>query len=93
VAYGVPCGPQPFRVPSGGMQASPVQVIKMSDSFRWMDETQKVLDDLKALISKPPILVSSEPDETLILYVIATTQVISTTLVEREEPRYIYKVQ
>jgi hypothetical protein len=58
-----------------------------------MDETQKVLDDLKALISKPPILVSSEPDETLILYVIATTQVISTTLVEREEPRYIYKVQ
>jgi hypothetical protein len=44
-----------------------------------MDETQKALDDLNALISKPPILASTEPDEALLLYVMATNQVISIT--------------
>jgi hypothetical protein len=53
-----------------------------------------VLDDLKTLISKPPVLASPGPSKTLLLYVTATTQVISTTLiVEREEPGHVYKVQ
>jgi hypothetical protein len=70
------------------------KLLKKSDSFRWTDEMQKALDDLKAIISKPPILASPEPGETLLLYVVATTLVISTTLVvEREEPEHIYKVQ
>jgi hypothetical protein len=35
-----------------------------------------------------------EPGETLLLYIAATTQVVSATLVvEREEPEHIYKVQ
>jgi hypothetical protein len=55
---------------------------------------QKVLDDLKALISKPLILTSLEPGETLLLYVTTTPEVISAALVvEREEPRHVYKVQ
>jgi hypothetical protein len=41
-----------------------------------------VLDDLKALISKPPVLALSKHDETLLLYVVATIQVISAALVE-----------
>jgi hypothetical protein len=46
------------------------------------------------LLTKPPVLASPEPDETLLLYVAATTQFISVTLVvEREEPVHIYKVQ
>jgi hypothetical protein len=58
-----------------------------------MDEMQKVLDDLKALNSKPLILVSPEPSGTLLLYVVTTTQVISAALVvEREEPGKVYKV-
>jgi hypothetical protein len=70
------------------------KLLKKSDSFRWTDEMQKALDDLMAIISKPPILASPEPGETLLLYVVATTLVISTTLVvEREEPEHIYKVQ
>jgi hypothetical protein len=59
-----------------------------------MDETQRALDDLKTLISKPPVLASPKPDETLLLYVADTTQVIRATLVvEREEPRHVCKVQ
>jgi hypothetical protein len=37
-----------------------------------MDETQKALDELKALISKPLVQASLKPGETL-LYVVATT--------------------
>jgi hypothetical protein len=70
------------------------KLLKKSDSFYWTDEMQKTLNELNALISKPPVLALSEPDETLHLYVVATTQVISVTLVvEREEPRHVYKVQ
>jgi hypothetical protein len=53
-----------------------------------------VLDDFKMLISKPPVLASPEPSETLLLYVVATTQVISAALVlKQEEPGHVYKVQ
>jgi hypothetical protein len=39
-------------------------------------------------------MASPEPDETLLLYNTATTQVVSATLVvEREELGHIYKVQ
>jgi hypothetical protein len=41
---------------------------------------QKALDNLKALISKPSVVTSLEPSETL-LYDTATTQVISAALV------------
>jgi hypothetical protein len=46
-----------------------------------MKETQKALDDLMALISKLPVLASLEPGETILLYVTATPQVVSTALV------------
>jgi hypothetical protein len=59
-----------------------------------MKETQKALDDLMALISKLPVLASLEPGETILLYVTATPQVVSTALVvEWEEPGHVYKVQ
>jgi hypothetical protein len=34
---------------------------------------QRALDDLKTLISKPPVLASPEPGETVLLYVTPTT--------------------
>jgi hypothetical protein len=37
-----------------------------------MEEAQKVFDELKALITKLPVLATPEPGETL-LYVVATT--------------------
>jgi hypothetical protein len=52
-----------------------------------MDKMQNALDDHKALISKPLILASLEPGDTVLMYVTATTQVISVAMiVEWEEP-------
>jgi hypothetical protein len=55
---------------------------------------QKALNELKMLSTKPPVLDSPVLSETLLLYIAATTQVISVALVvEREDPRHDYKVQ
>jgi hypothetical protein len=60
-------------VPTGGRGSPHVQIIKKkSNSFRWMEEAQKALDDHKTLISVPLILASLELGETLLLYVATT---------------------
>jgi hypothetical protein len=70
------------------------KLLKKSNSFCWTDKTQKALNELKALISKPLVLATPEPGETPLLYVVATTQVVSMPLVvEREELGHVYKVQ
>jgi hypothetical protein len=48
------------------------KLLNKSDTFHWTNETQKALDDLRALIYKPPVLASPEPGETLFLYIAAT---------------------
>ena len=49
---------------------------------------------VKRLLTKAPILVPSTDGEQLLLYIAATTQVVSTALViEREEEGHALKVQ
>jgi hypothetical protein len=51
------------------------------------------LDKLKDFPSSPPTLVSPGPDEPLLLYITATTQVVSAAfMVEREEPGHALMV-
>jgi hypothetical protein len=70
------------------------KLLKKSDSFHWTDKTQKALDEIKALITKHSVLASPEASETLLLYVVVTTQVVSAALVvEWEEFGHVYKVQ
>jgi hypothetical protein len=80
-----------IHVLAWGTWAPLYKLLKKFDSFRWTEETQKVLDELKMPITKPPVLASLESDETTLLYVVATTQVISTALVA-ELVYYIIKV-
>ena len=59
-----------------------------------MPEAQKALDKVKQLLMKAPILVPPTNRESLLLYIEATTQVVSTALVEeREEEGHALKVQ
>ena len=49
---------------------------------------------LKLLLTKAPILVPPNDGEALLLYISATTQVVSTALVvEREEEGHAFKIQ
>jgi hypothetical protein len=46
------------------------------------------------MLKSPPILTATTPEEPMLLYISATTQVVSVALVvEREEPRRLQKVQ
>ena len=59
-----------------------------------MPEAQEALDTVKQLLMKAPILVPSTDGEPLLLYIAATTQVVSVALVvEREEEGHTLKVQ
>ena len=45
-------------------------------------------------LTKPPIITASQPDETLLIYIAATSRVISQAIViECEEAGHAYKVQ
>ena len=49
---------------------------------------------VKLLLTKPPVLVPLSDGESLLLYITAPTQVVSTALVvEREEEGHAFKVQ
>jgi hypothetical protein len=53
-----------------------------------------VLDELKTLLTKAPILMPPVEGEPLLLYVTATTQVVSAAaVVERQEEGHALKVQ
>jgi hypothetical protein len=68
--------------------------MKKSDHFTWTLEAQEALDSLKNMLRSPPILTALTPEEPMLLYIFATTQVVSAVLViEREEPGRSQKVQ
>jgi hypothetical protein len=59
----------------------------------WDDEAQKAFEDLKESLTTPPIMTPPIPKETLLLYISATTYVVSTVLVaEREEEGKTYPI-
>jgi len=59
-----------------------------------MEEAQVAFEDLKKFLTSPPILTSPLEKEDLLLYIVATTNVVSTAIViEHEEDIHLQKVQ
>ena len=68
--------------------------MKKADRFEWTFEAQEALDMVKLLLTRAPILVLPTNGESLLLYIAATTQVVSAALiVEWEEEGHALKVQ
>jgi hypothetical protein len=62
--------------------------------FQWTEEAAQALEDLKHHLQSPPILTAPLPGENLLLYITATTHVISTTImVERPKEGHAFGVQ
>ena len=53
--------------------------------MEWTPEAEAVLQDLKKYLSSTPILVAPKPQESLLLYLVATNQVVSAALVAQRE--------
>src|SRR5436190_10864704 len=70
------------------------KLLKKQDKFQWTPEVQKALDELKEFLTNPPVLVPLMLEEPLLLYIAATSHVVSTAIVvERQEEGHIQKVQ
>jgi hypothetical protein len=70
------------------------KLLKKAGKFVWDDEAQKAFEALKEFLTTPPIMTPPIPKKTLLLYISATTNVVSIVLVaEREEEGQAYPVQ
>jgi hypothetical protein len=70
------------------------KLLKKADKFVWDDEAQKAFEALKESLTTPLVMTPPISKETLLLYISATTNVVSTVLVaEREEEGQAYLVQ
>jgi hypothetical protein len=70
------------------------KILKKADKFVWDDEAQKAFEARKESLTTLPFMTPPIPKETLLLYISATTNVVSMVLVaEREEEGQAYPVQ
>jgi hypothetical protein len=70
------------------------KLLKKADKFMWDDEAQKALEALKKSLTTPLVMTPPIPTETLLLYISATTYVVSTVLIaEREDEGQAYPIQ
>jgi len=70
------------------------KLLKASEHFSWSEEADMAFEQLKLFLMKPPIMTAPQPDETLLIYIAATSRVVSTAIiVEHEDARHAYKVQ
>src|SRR3954464_10725349 len=78
-----------------GEKALPLyQLVKKSPIFVWTEEAQKAFDELKKQLSTRPVLAAPQEKEPLLLYIAATSRVVSVAIVvEREEEGKSQKVQ
>jgi hypothetical protein len=57
------------------------KLFKCHDKLQWIEEANKALQDLKHHMQSPPILTDPQPDENLLLYIVATPHVVSMAIV------------
>ena len=70
------------------------KLLKKQDKFKWSQEAAKALENLKQHLQSSPILTAPMPGEELLLYIAATTHVVSTAIVvEQNEEGHAYGVQ
>jgi hypothetical protein len=70
------------------------RLLRKAERFTWTPEAEEALGNLKALLTNAPILVPPAPGEALLIYVAATTQVVSVAIVvKRREEGHALLVQ
>jgi hypothetical protein len=70
------------------------KLLKHQKKFAWTLEADQALPQLKDFLSKPQVLTAPRKKEQLLLYLAATTHVVSTAIVvERQEYGHAYLVQ
>jgi hypothetical protein len=70
------------------------KLLKCQDKFQWTEEAEQALQDLKHHLQSPPILTAPLLGEDLLLYIAATTHVVSSAIVvERSKEGHAFGAQ
>jgi hypothetical protein len=70
------------------------KLLKHQEKFTWTPKADQALAQLKDFLSNPPFLTAPRKKEQLLLYLAATTHVVSTPIVvKRQEDGHAYLVQ
>ena len=70
------------------------KLLKAFERFSWSEEADTAFEQLRLFLTRPPIMMEPWLDKTLLIYITATSHVVSTAIVvEREEIGHAYKVQ
>jgi hypothetical protein len=69
------------------------KLLKKIGKFEWIEEAKKAFESLKVYLTSSPILTPPKKHEDMMLYIAATSTVVSATItVERQEEGHVYKV-
>jgi hypothetical protein len=70
------------------------KLLKKTSKFEWIEEAKEAFESLKVYLTSSPVLTPLKKHEDMMLYIAATSMVVSATIVmEREEEGHVYKVQ
>jgi hypothetical protein len=70
------------------------KLLKKTGKFEWTEKAKEAFESLKVYLSSSPVLTPPKKHEYMMLYIVATSMVVSATIVvEREEEGRVYKVQ
>ena len=69
-------------------------LLHKTPNWQWTQEALQAFNDLKNFLTQPHILVSPLDEQSLLLYIVATTQVVSVVVVlERKEVGHMQSIQ
>jgi proline dehydrogenase len=69
------------------------KLLKKTGKFEWAEEAKEAFKSLKMYLTSSPILTPPKKNEDMIVYISATSTVVSAAImVEREEEGHVYKV-
>jgi hypothetical protein len=90
----MPCGSEPLHLTPWRERLASVPPPKEGRALHLDPEAEEALGNIKALLTNTPILVPPSTGEALLIYVAATTQVVSATIVvERREEGHALLIQ
>jgi hypothetical protein len=92
--HGMPCGSEPLHLAPWRERIALVPPLKEGRALHLDSQGRRSPLDLKALLTNAPILVPPAAGEALLIYVAATTHVVSATVVvERREEGHALLIQ
>jgi hypothetical protein len=69
------------------------KLLKKTGKFEWLEEAKEAFKSLKVYLTSSPMLTPPKKHVDMMLYISATSIVVSAAIVvEREEEGYVYKV-